>query len=177
MSTLRIVVRRRDGQVLTGYTTAFNPSDGSVMVHVAPNSPVGVLVALEQIEVLAMEPTDGRPLSLPPSKRPPSPGVHLQLSNGPLYGEQAVAVQGLGVWFRPPQDMFGLVLIPQGAIESAKLLAEPLEPPFGMWSFLNDANPTDEVELPEPSRSAITDRIEVPTGPTAITKAFNPFES
>jgi hypothetical protein len=152
---MRIVLRHRDQRVVAGYASAFDPKDGSVMVLLSPGSPAGSLVSLQIVEVLALEPTDGRPLPMPP-RRDPSPGVRVEFSDGRVLIGADGAVDGHGVWMRPPDDPFARVFIPAGAARYVELLDDvPGELSGEMWAFLNDSTPTDEVE--------------VPTGPTDVT--------
>ncbi len=155
---MRIVLRLRDGKVITGYATAFDPQDGSVMVMLSPTSPAGSLIDLDSVELLVLEPTDGK--ALPAFvRRPvePSPGVRVVFADGTLLIGAGGVVDGLGVWMCPPEDHFARAFIPQGAARYVELLDQaPSEVPAGMWAFLNDSTPTDEVE--------------VPTGPTDVTE-------
>lgn len=171
---MRIVIRHRDARISTGYVQAFDPGDGSVMVMVAPKSPAGTMVSLEIVEILVLEPTDGRPLPPPSAKHTqPSPGVHI------VFGDEEVLVgcegsisPGVGVWMRPPNDRFARAFVPEGAARHIELLeAEPTDPPQEMWAFISDATPTDEVELPDES---ITRETSVNTGPTDMMLAINP---
>src|SRR5688500_9527041 len=98
---MRIVIVHCDQRVSTGYASAFDPKDGSVMVSMSPTSPAGTLVHLESIELLVLEPTDGKALPKP-SKGDPAPGVRVELAGGrTLIGTEGT-VDSHGVWMRPP---------------------------------------------------------------------------
>jgi hypothetical protein len=157
---VRIVIRHRDLRVVSGYATAFDPKDGSVMVMLSPTSPAGNLVSLEIVEVLVLEPTDGKPL-LARGKKEPSPGVRVVFADGRVLAGVEGSIDAYGVWMRPPEDRFSHVFVPKGAARYVELLDEPEDDASRkMWAFVNDSTPTDEVELP--------------TGPTDVTDVVSP---
>lgn len=177
---LRITLRRRDRRVLTGFAPGFNPGDGSVMVAVAPRSPAGTMVSLDQVEILVMQPTDGAALPLPPTRKDgsASPAVRITFANRTIIvGESARVAPGTGVWMRPLDDAFGLAFVPEGAARYVSLLEDVPETTEDLWAFLNDSTPTDEVEVPEVpmvDSGATTQPTEISTGPTSVTKAVDP---
>lgn len=174
---LRITLRRRDRRVLTGYAPGFNPGDGSVMVAVAPSSPVGTMVSLEQVEVLVMEPTDGAALPLPPTRKDgsASPAVRITFADRTIIvGESARVAPGTGVWMRPLDHDLGLAFVPEGAARYVALLEDVPETGEDLWAFLSDATPTDEIELPLGDSGATTQPTEVTTGPTSVTEVVDP---
>ncbi len=163
--TLRIVVRLRDGQVLSGYTPAFEPRDGAVWISPAPSSPAGTMLRLDRADVLVLEARDGRPIRLPDSAVAivPSVGVRIGFTSGePLFGKLKADVPQLGTWVEPIGRSSARAFIP-ASVKASLLRGDVADVDDGGWGFVVSASELLEVALLEsptakveaPSRAAV----------------------
>lgn len=160
---LRVVLRLRDGQVLSGYTPAFAPEDGSVWVSPAPSSPAGTMIKLEKVEVLLIESKDGRPATLPASAVLADDSGVVQVAfdgSEPVYGRIKAKAPGIGLWLQPVGRAFARAFVPSSATSSV-FPGDPSDDDAG-WAFVVsaselglelevgtfDGTPTDGVTLP-----------------------------
>ncbi|MCC7383577.1 MAG: hypothetical protein IT384_17185 [Deltaproteobacteria bacterium] len=160
---MRVVLRLRDGQILSGYTPAFDPLDGSIWLSPAPDSPAGTMVAIDRVQVLVLESNDGRPVPLPGSavRTDPSGAISISFQDQePLIGRHKADAPGLGLWLQPAGRAFARAFVPLSAgpdiDEATDAEADAAGDDQHGWGFSVSASglvstsgtPTDGTELP-----------------------------